>query len=423
MIENKELEATQMGGLRSLWALERARRVRDGLAEAARQARRSRRGRRNYDTGAFARRRGARILAYLVRATFMALFVLPSVGAALYYGFFASPQYVSEFKFTVHGGAMLSLDGVGLISGLPSGSAVQDTQVLTNYIQSRAMVEVLQDKLDLRQRFGSDKVDWIERFDRDDPIERLVRYWKSMTDVSIELPGGIVTFRVRAFRPGDAKAISDEVLKQSEMVINDINRRMWQDNISSAQREFERAGIRLNHARQQLERVRNSEGILDAGLTGKALTDLLTVLRGDQLKLLQEYEGQLKSVNADAPQMRALKERITAIANQIRDFEAKMTGSAAEERRLSGAMRKFADLELEQKIAEKQYASTAAALELARATAERRLVYLQAPLKPGLPEEARYPKRLLYTVVVACVAFLSWALLMGLITMARNHMA
>ena len=329
-------------------------------------------------------------------------------------------------KFTVQGGEAVSLDGVGLVTGLPSGSAVQDTQVLANYIQSRAIVEALQEKLDLRRRFGSTEFDWIERFDPEKPIERLVEYWKWITDVYIQLPGGIVTFKVRAFRPNDAKDIADAVLEQSELLINDINRRVWQDNIKSAQREFERAASRLTQARRQLENVRNLDGILDTRLTGRALTDLLTGLRSDQLKLQQEYEGQLKSVREDAPQMRAMKNRTVAIANQIRELEAKLTGgrgSSNDERLLSDSMRRFADLELEQRIAEKQYASSATALELARATAERRLVYLQTSLKPGLPEEPRYPKRLLYSVVVSALCFIGWALLIGLASAARNNMA
>src|SRR5262249_570189 len=153
--------------------------------------------------------------------------------------------------------------------------------------------------------------------------------------------------------------------------------------------------------------------ILDASRAGKALADLITGLKSDQLKLQQEYDSQSKYVSVSAPQMHALALRIRSISDQIQTLEAQMTvqPGTAKEKMLSESMTKFSELELEGRIAERQYASAAASLEAARATAERRLVYLQTFVKPTMPQYPLYPKRTLSAVVVCLGSFLIWATL------------
>lgn len=409
-----------------LSALEKARRVQSALGEAMRHSRLPARRRRNYDTSTFARRRGARIWSAIFLWSFVSIFLVPSALSIVYFGLIASPQYIAESKFTVQGGNNFRMDGIGMMTGLPSINAVQDTQVVVNYIESRAMVEKLQSKLDIRQLYGDSDIDWFARFDTTRPIERLVDYWKSKVDASIQLPGGIVTVTVKAFTPNDALHIGAAVLQLSEDLVNDNNRRMQADNLASSRSEFERAAQRLGQARLAIEKVRNTEGMLDPGQAGKALADLATGLKGDRLKLQQDYDAQIKQVSADAPQMRALLARINAISKQIVDIEAHMTGSIASsgsDKPISESMTTFAALELEARIAERQYGAAATGLEQARATADKRMLYLQAFLRPSLPEKALYPRRALSIVVVVLGSFLAWAALAGLASVARNHMA
>lgn len=405
-------------------ALGRAQRVQAALVESVRRARQSTRKRRSYDSGVFSRRKGARIAAIVSALTFLFLFILPAAGAVAYFTFIASPQYLVEARFTIQGGEARKLDGVGLVTGMPSITIVQDTQIVANYVRSRAMVEALQQKLNLRKLYGRPQIDWLARFDQDESIERLVKYWKSMTDVSIQLPGGIVVFTVKAFSPEDAFSIGRSVIELSEGLLNDINQKMLQDNVGASKQELERAAVRLGRARQMLESARNSEGILDANNAGRSLTDLVTGLKADLLKLQQEYKSQSRFVQKDAPQLRVLDSQINAISAQIQDLESKLTNiGQSTNPAISGLMTKYAELELERKIAERHYASTASALEVARNIAERRMVYLQTFVRPALPQASEYPRRVLSIIIVCAVAFLAWAALAGGITLARNHMA
>lgn len=413
-------------GIRKPPALRRAEALSEALADAARRLRISKRTRRVSGTGSFRMRRHARLFRAAFIASFVLVVAIPSLVASVYFGLIASPQYTSEAKFAVRTGEMPKMDGMGAMTGIPAAKIAQDTQVVTSFIESRAIVEALEQRIDLRTLYSTSDADWYARFNRDKPIEKFVKYWKSMTDVSIHVSSGIVTFSVRAFTAEDAKRIADNVIQLSEALVNEMNSRMLLSTVADAEREFARAADRLGRARREYQRVRNAEGFLDANQAGQALGELVTVLQGERLRLQQEYDTQRKSVSPTAPQMRTLSARIKALDDQIAELEAKMTtqrSTSVTDKVLSESMTKFAQLDLERRIAERQYTAAAAALQMARATSERQLVYLVAFVQPSVPQEPRYPRRALFTSAIVAGALVVWAIFCGLISVVRNHMA
>ena len=193
-------------------------------------------------------------------ALFVVLVAIPNVTAILYFGFMASDQFVSEAKFTVSSGAIPKLDGFGSVTGIPSMMIIQDTQIITNYIESRTMVEELERQLNLRELYSSQEIDWWARFKKNYPIEKFTDYWVKMVEAKISFPAGIVTLTVRAFAPVDAKHVADTVVSHCETLINNLNERMRQDTVRASEQDMRRAAGQLKIARLNLEQARNAEG-------------------------------------------------------------------------------------------------------------------------------------------------------------------
>jgi capsular polysaccharide transport system permease protein len=410
-------------------AVERAKAVSRSLADAARRARFSTRARSAYQGGSFEARRGAKLIRVLTRALLVLMVVVPNLMATLYFGLLASNQYVSEAKFTISSGAIPKMDGLGSVTGMPPMLIVQDTQIVTNYIQSRAMVEQLERIVGLRDAYSSDSIDWWARFRKDKPIEKFTDYWAKMSEPSIAFPSGIVTLTVRAFSPDDAKRIADAVVSLSENLINDLNERMRRDTVLAAEGDMRRATDALGRARLLMEQARNAEGLLDVGQTSTALNGLMSGMEADLLKAQQEYQTQSRYVGDTAPQMRVLKSRISAMSSQIEDMKAQVTSqnergiSELAEKTLSEKMTKFAELDLEQRIAEKRYAASVAGVEAARMMNERKMLYLHEVVAPALPEESKYPRRGLSIAMIFLVSIFGWGTTVGMMVFVRNHMA
>ena len=87
-------------------------------------------------------------------------------------------------KFTIRAGENSGLGAFGISS---AGQQFQDTQIIADYVRSRAMVDALNDKLNLRKIFGRSDIDYFSRFDPTKPVEDLEKYWDKRIDVKIEL--------------------------------------------------------------------------------------------------------------------------------------------------------------------------------------------------------------------------------------------
>jgi capsular polysaccharide transport system permease protein len=124
-----------------------------------------------------------------------------------------------------------------------------------------------------------------------------------------------------------------------------------------------------------------------------------------------------------------LKSRITAMKSQLDEMKAQFTSqdeknmSAVADKALSGKMTKFAELDLEERIAEKRYAVSVAAVEAARMMSERRMLYLHEIVAPALPEESMYPRRWLSIGMTFVASLIAWAATVGAMAFVRNHMA
>jgi capsular polysaccharide transport system permease protein len=414
------------GGGRNVTALEKIRLVSQALSDAARRTRMSSRGRRAYHGGGFQARRGARLMRLAIIVSFCVFVVAPSVAGALYYGLIASAQYVAEADFTVSGGEAPPADGLGALTGIPAIAIIQDTQIVTNYIHSRAGLEALEKLLPMKDFYANPSADWMARFNPKKPIEKFVRYWEKMSDASIKMPAGIVELKIRAFTPADSEKIAQAVLQVSEALINAMNDRMNRDAIVNAEQELERTAQRLSKARAALEEARNDAGLLDAAKAAEGLNKLATDTKASLLRLQEEYRTQLNSVSAAAPQMLALKSRIEVTQNQVAEIEAKLTTtqlSPVNQATIAGSMTKFGELDLERQVAEHLYAGAVTSLELARINAERKMMYLKTFVSPVAPEEATYPHRALYAFIIFAASATLWAILCGLAATVRNYMA
>ena len=386
-------------------ALDRSQRVSRALQDAARKARLSVRGNRGGGWQSSSRSRAGRSFAL---GSALLVFVLPTLGGAVYYGFLASDQYLVEAQFAVKARSPEATDLLGKMSGLPALQQAQDALVVVDYMSSRSIVEKLDASLDLRAMYTRPEVTFLDRFHPDDPIEALTRYWRKMVNVTVNA-NGIIVMRLRAYRADDALKLGETVLRYSEQLINDMSLRQRRDAVASGQQEVDRAEKRLVELREQLRTVRDREGVLDPKKAGEALLLVLAQARGQKIKLEDEVRVQRRVVSADAPQVRVLTARLEAMNAQIAKLEGELTAtSASGTTSLSRSQASYDKATLDQTAAEKVYAILAASLEKSRMEASRQQVFIESFVEPVLPQEPEFPRRLWNTFLVGLASFGAW---------------
>jgi capsular polysaccharide transport system permease protein len=368
------------------------------------------------------RRRWLKISALIVIA-------LPTLLAVLYYGLIAADQYAVQVRFAVRGAnTPTGSDVLGLFTGLPGASSTTtDTYIVLDYIESREMVDRLESQLGLRAVYSRPEADFLARFDPDQSAEEFVRYWRSMVKASFDGASQIAWVEVRAFTAEDAKRVAEAVLQAGEQLINDLSARLRADAVTAAQQEVQRMEDRLRTNRAMVRAFRERQKEFDPV---KNVEARMTILGGleDQLAKARTKLSSLKQfMSEDAPSIVVLQSEIAALERQLRQERAKLgegtetgttTGSDAP---LTGLVAEYQELAVEQEFSEKAYISALASLERARFEADRQQRYLAAFVRPVLPQEALYPKRLLNTLLVAGIAMLSWALGVLIAYAVRDH--
>ncbi|UJX45053.1 hypothetical protein D7006_10170 [Xanthobacter sp. YC-JY1] len=346
--------------------------------------------------------------------------VIPTLLATLYFVFIASSQYLSEARFAVraseHAG-LETLSGAGL-GGL---AEVQDSLIIANYVKSLAVVEALEERVNLRQLYSRPGIDWFSRFNPNRPIERLERSWRSQIDTAIEAPSGIITVKVWAFSPQDSLKISQAIVALSEDMVNKLGERTRTDAISQAEKEVARAEARLRKARAAVRDLRNEVGVIDPARTNEGIAKLIADLESDQVLIDQEIATARRTLSPDAPQFMLLDARRQAVRENIALLKARLTsGTGSDKDTLSAVMTRYDALDLERQIAERQYTAAAAALEQARVAAERQGMYLATFVKPVLAQEHDWPHRFWLPVAAALVFGLMWLLLVSAFELMRH---
>lgn len=401
-----------------------ASRMSKAIAEAARRMRFTTRGHRTNYAGGFRARRGEKLFRIAAIASFILMVVAPSLGAAVYFGFIASQQYVSEFRVTLGGGETAAA-GPGMLKSLPIAIIVQDSEVVQKYLQSPTIAAQLAQNNNLREIYGNSQIDWFSRLRHGASIERVERYWRSMTTADIKMPGGIIVFRVRTFSPEDSLKLATAALALSEKMVNALNERMFHDTVQRATENLTDATNRLAIARVKLEQARNAEGMLSANVAATALSDLIKEVEASRIALQQDYDARLRFVAPSEPEMRTLQSQIQAADLQIADLKSRLTvtNQTGNNNVIAASIVKLGTLDVDRQIAEVQYAMAAAALQQARIVAESKLVYLNSFVSPELGELPGFPTPGEKIALVVVASLTVWGLLFSGAILTRNHMA
>ena len=149
----------------------------------------------------------------LLLLSFVIWVLVPTGGVAVYLYTVAKDQYASHVGFSVRkeevGTAMELLGGISALSG----SSSTDTDILYEFIRSRQMVRLVNDRLDLQSIYTMSG-DPFFSLGTDTRIEALVDYWKRVVNVYYDNSSGLIEVRALAFRPKDARAITQIVFEE-----------------------------------------------------------------------------------------------------------------------------------------------------------------------------------------------------------------
>ena len=344
----------------------------------------------------------------LAPLSFVAFVVLPFIASALYFALIASDQYTAEARFAVR---TISREGAedGVDSDTLSMSNVsQDAHIVTSFIHSTEILDRISKKLNTRAIFAKGDADFLSRVNEDVSAEEFLDYWNGQVSTYIDGPSGIVTLKVRTFRPEESTQLAKVVIDESEQLINELSDRTRQDVIRRFGAEVDRTAALYKASLEKMNEYQNATGFLSpesqATQTGKLLTGLL------EKKL--EIDARLfvlrQSLVEDSPAYQQLSVAKQSLEEQLQKLQQQLAGSNKSDDNISRSILRFSQLETDRRVAESLYQIARKNFETAQAEALRKALYVVVFVQPNVPEEAIYPRRLASPLLMLLALTVGW---------------
>jgi capsular polysaccharide transport system permease protein len=361
--------------------------------------------------------------------SFFLIVLLPIMIAAIYYLAIAADQYVAEFRLSLRSVDTPQIQPLLLFgSDATRTTASTESQIVTQFIASRAIIDELDPTLDLRRIFSPPEADWWARLWLPASIEQLVYYWQKQIDPFYDTSTGTITVRVRAFNPAELR-LAQAIVRSSEQLINELSVRARRDAVDQAEREVTNAEMRLRAALAAIRDFRDKEGLIDPAKAADATANLSNKLRDELVKANSELATLKTYMHDDAPSVRVLKARIRSLEAQQHGLVRELTASSPPQPAastatpaLSQSLGSYEPLDAERKFAEASYQHALEGLDRARDNADRQHIYVESFVPPSLPEMALYPHRWRSIGVVALISFGLWAIGGLAVQSIRDHL-
>lgn len=343
----------------------------------------------------------------------LALFVLlPTVLAGVYYGLIASPQYESNAIFSVQSSEQRASVGMeGLLAGMGSGSG-SDALTVRSYVLSRDMLKALDGEQGFIKHYQDPRNDVLARLHSGATFEDAYEYFEGKVYADYDQVSASIKLRVRAFSPAKAHDFAQSILRHSEDMVNKMSERQRRDRTRYAEAELKLAETRLRETRAAIVALQEKHHDFNPLQTAGAALQIRTAMEGELAKARADLMQLRSFMNADAPQVLAANEKIKAISAQIGN-ESKRLVDPEHSLGLNASLSAFQQGTLEKEFAEKAFASASAALEMARADADRQHRYVAIIASPSNPDKSTYPHR----VRSVLAAFVLTFLLLGIVSL------
>jgi capsular polysaccharide transport system permease protein len=349
--------------------------------------------------------------------SFIGVVLVPATIVAIYFLFIASDQFTAETRFAVRPAEqdfMLDKDKIQNILAPDSASmlpnlASQDAGIVTSYIHSPTIINDLSKTMNIAAYFRRPEADFWARLPANPSREELRDYWLKMVSTYVDTMSGIVTVQVHAFRPSDARDLTQAILGMSENLVNSLSIRARADAMRRAEEEVRRADDQLRTALVDLAHYRDTEGFIDpvkmADQTGKLLLQLMS----EKIRLESELYVTKGSGAAEAPGAASLQTRLDNVNAQITQVRSQLAGNSPEVRNLAASLVHFEELEVRRQFSEAMYTFARDGLDRARMAAEHQTVYLTVFVPPGLPQDYSYPLRFTYIGLISIGLIIAWS--------------
>jgi capsular polysaccharide transport system permease protein len=332
----------------------------------------------------------------------------PTALAAVYAWGLATPQYEAEAAFIIRGpedqgggggGSLFSLGGPAA-----NGQAL-DGYAVAEYARSHGALEELRKRVPYDTMMTKAGDDLLMRYRIEPGAESDIHYFNRMVNVEFSLTRQIVTMRVYAFTPEDAKAIAVAMIDIVETFANRMNEKARNDLLRAAQREVDMAASDLRDREAQILRWRFENNNIDPAKFTEMVMNSISRVEEALIEARIDL-SRLSNLVDPGERGRELEARISVLSGELQHQQQRLTGGGDDTAARQTMV--YEQLVLSREISTELYETAVESLSMARAEADRQqkfLVLLQEAFADNSADWPNGPSLVGTTFLASLLAF------------------
>jgi capsular polysaccharide transport system permease protein len=348
-----------------------------------------------------------------------AIVMLASILLIIYFALIASPRYVSEAQFVVKeaGGqdsSILGLSGLGAVS-----PGMRDALILQTFLQSREMATALNEAVSLKAHYEHSNWDSFSKLSSNSTMESYVEYYQNHVQVIHNELSDVLMVEVQTFEADYSLTVTQALLSISEKFINGLGAKMASEQMGYAQEEVVRSYAILNKNQTALISFQNKFKLYSPEQQSGALLAAINSIDSSIIAEETELKSLLAFMRKDAPEVKAKKNRLAALREQLAQEKQRLTSE--DQQSLNKININYQEIKLNTELAADLYKSALAGLEVVRAEAYRKLKHLLVIEHPALAQEDKYPQRIHSILTWFIVLLLGYFIGRLILSIVKEH--
>ncbi len=347
---------------------------------------------------------------------------LPTAVITGYLLLWASPRYTAEASVVLKSTNPRESAGITIAAGFSLGSGSSDDRVLAAQLQSRDLAVAVDRAIGLRQHWQDRSHDVVSRLTADATAENYLDYFRSHVGVHLDPVSGLVNVSFQAYDPAYAQRALAAVLAEAEAAVNRAGHDLVAERLAVFSEEVERTKRELDQATAIAIAFQAEHRLVDAKGQAVSAAGMLANLDAQLAIERTGLSEQLTQLGDGNPEIGVRRARLTALAGERDRLVASLVGDAKAGPEAINALvarQTMLDLQLQRATAAHEAASTAR--EQARVEASHKLRHLITIDQPSLPEERSHPRVLYWSVTLAAMLGILYAVGAMIVTTIREH--
>ena len=318
-------------------------------------------------------------------STLAAAFVIVS---AVYCFGIGRDRYLATSEFVIKQPLPPATASTTVLGSMQSSSvlsSLEDGRYLQVYLKSNAVKQaVFPDPSAFKAIYAPQAPDQWSGLHRDaNDLEQLAFFGRQLDVIPQELSGTIV-LTTSAFTAKDSYRLNQDLLKQAQRFVNEVNQSISADQRSFAEEQVAFAKTRLTNATNALEAFQDRYGQLDPLGEQSATTGFITGLESRLVDLkVEEASLRRQFRDPNAPEVAFVADQVRELERQIQEERQKAVGAGG--RDLNKLATQASRLQGDVGFARESLSSAMRAADNSRMESQRQLKFIVMLSKPQMP--------------------------------------